>query len=221
MRGVSPSMAQRVVRLVDPADCFRSQSREAARAQLGLPQDRFLILVYGEIAARKAAAELIGALSLRPGFAQAVVVGRSGADLGDSLVQAADGDAKKLATLMIRIDLRVSNDEERQFFEAADAVWVAYHDHPGMSGVLVQAGQMALPVIGCEAGAIGRYCREQRLGLTVEPHRRESILAALDQIASDRAGFAAMGSRGHATFSSFTRARFIEQIGESLTEAEG
>lgn len=210
--------------LVDPADCFRSRPRATARALLGVPADGHLVLVYGEIARRKAVPELIAALSERPGFGRALVVGRSGQDLGTSLLDAVGGDAERLASLMIRIDRRVSDAEERLAFEAADSVWVAYHDHPGMSGVLVQAGQMGLPVFGCAAGAIGLYCRDRSVGLPLEPRDPQSVLAALDRAAADPAAFAALGDNGHAVFRHFTRASFrrtlAQRLGSSVPGAE-
>lgn len=202
--------------LVDPADCFRARSRAEARLQLGLPAHGHLVLAYGEIARRKGVAELIAALSARPTFGRALVVGRTGQDLGDSLLKAVGGDPERLRQLMIRIDRRVSDDEERLAFEASDSVWVAYHDHPGMSGVLVQAGQMGLPVFGCLGGAIGQYCSERGVGIAFDPRSSSAALAALDRASSDPAAFAAMGERGFETFSTFTRAEFKKNLAENL-----
>lgn len=206
----------RLTELSDPADCFRTRGQAAAREQLGLPSQGHLVLVYGEIAWRKAVAELIAALANRPDFGRALVVGRSGQDLGDSLLVAAGGDAARLDAMMIRIDRRVSDDEERLAFEAADSVWVAYHDHPGMSGVLVQAGQMGLPVFGCATGAIGLYCRDRGVGLAFDPADPAATLAALDRAAADPAAFAALGGNGFAAFSGFTRAAFKQKLAGSF-----
>lgn len=184
--------------------------------QLGLPAHGHLVLAYGEIARRKGVAELIAALSARPTFGRALVVGRTGQDLGDSLLKAVGGDPERLRQLMIRIDRRVSDDEERLAFEASDSVWVAYHDHPGMSGVLVQAGQMGLPVFGCVGGAIGQYCSERGVGIAFDPRSSSAALAALDRASSDPAAFAAMGERGFETFSTFTRAEFKKNLAENL-----
>lgn len=216
--------ALQLTELVDPADCFRIRSRAEARVLLQLPAECHLVLVYGEIARRKAVAELLAALSMRPTFGKVLVVGRSGRDLDDSLLAAVGYDRALLERLMIRIDRRVSDDEERLVFEAADSVWVAYHDHPGMSGVLVQAGQMGLPVFGCAAGAIGLYCRDRSVGLPLEPRDPRSVLAALDRAAADPAAFAALGGNGHAVFRHFTRASFrrtlAQRLGSSAPGAE-
>ena len=141
-------------------------------------------------------------------FGRALVVGRSGQDLGSSLLDAAGGDPARLDQLVIRIDRRVSDAEERLVFEAADSVWVAYHDHPGMSGVLVQAGQMGLPVFGCRAGAIGLHCREHGVGIAFDPRDPAAAIAALDQAGADPAAFAALGVNGYEVFRHFTRAGF-------------
>ncbi len=213
-RAAIEGTALRLTELVDPADCFRTRPQAEARALLGLPAEGHLVLVYGEIARRKAVAELLAALVLRPAFGRALVVGRSGQDLGDSLPAAVGHDLPLLERLMIRIDRRVSDDEERLAFEASDSVWVAYHDHPGMSGVLVQAGQMGLPVLGCSAGAIGMYCRDQAVGLPVDPRSGDQVLAALDRISADPSAFAALGANGYAVFRHFTRETFKRSVAE-------
>lgn len=213
-RAAIEGTALRLTELVDPADCFRTRPQAEARALLGLPAEGHLVLVYGEIARRKAVAELLAALALRPAFGTALVVGRSGQDLGDSLLAAVGQDRPLLQRLMIRIDRRVTDEEERLAFEASDSVWVAYHDHPGMSGVLVQAGQMGLPVLGCAAGAIGMYCRDQAVGLPVDPRSGDQVLAALDRISADPSAFAALGANGHAVFRHFTRETFKRNLAE-------
>lgn len=213
--------ALRLTELVDPADCFRTRPRAEARTLLGLPVDGHLVLVYGEIARRKAVAELLSALALRPTFGRALVVGRGGQDLGDGLLRAVGHDRQRLDQLMHRIDRRVSDAEERLVFEAADSVWVAYHDHPGMSGVLVQAGQMGLPVFGCSGGAIGMYCRDRRVGVPLDPGVVEAIIGVLDEVSADPLAFAAMGANGHDVFRHFTRAEFKRKLVDSTPSGIG
>ena len=43
-------------------------------------------------------------------------------------------------------------DEENMVFSAADVVWLGYQGHYHMSGVLVQAGVMGLPVVASDEG---------------------------------------------------------------------
>lgn len=206
----------RLTELADPADCFRTRSPAEARARLGLPEQGHFVLVYGEISRRKGVAELIAGLAACPGLGQALVVGRGNPDLGDSLREAAGGSEERLNQLMIRIDRRVSDVEERLVFEAVDSVWVAYHDHPGMSGVLVQAGQMELPVFGCATGAIGKYCRERGVGIAFEPGDAGQVATALLQIKLEPLKFAAMGKNGFETFKHFTRAGFKKALVDAI-----
>lgn len=217
IRSAAPGQPDRVVRLVDPADCFRLRSKAEARKLLGLPQEARLILAYGEISARKGVVELLRALAARPGFAQALVVGKGGAGVDQILNQAVGGERRLLEQLMVRIDRRVSDEEERLFFEASDAVWVAYHDHLGMSGVLVRAGQMALPVIGSRGGAIGAYCDQEKVGVSVDPGNIGSIIEWFDRIAADPDSFNRLGQNGYRTFASFTKKQFARQLADTLS----
>ncbi len=204
----------RITELVDPANSFRTREKSEARSVLGLPAETHLILVYGEIARRKAAAELLAALRMRRSFGRALIVGRSGDDLEDSFMKAVDGDRMLLDELMIRIDRRVTDAEEQLLFESSDSVWVAYHDHPGMSGVLVQAGQMRLPVFGCSSGAIGMYCMKENVGISLDPQTVENVVRALDIAAFDPHTFLSMGENGYSVFKNFTRPAFRKMLAE-------
>jgi glycosyltransferase involved in cell wall biosynthesis len=110
--------------------------------------------------------------------------------VGPDLAPVLDGpDARRLRSagrLKERLGFQTLVDEGR-LFAAADAVWMGYRGHYTMSGVLVQAAAMGLPVISCAEGLIGWWTRKYAAGEVVDPDDAPAVVNAIGRLSSDRA----------------------------------
>ena len=74
---------------------------------------------------------------------------------------------KKNKPILIPSAQSINSAVEQMAFSATDIVWLGYHDHYAMSGVLVLAGKSKKVTIATNDGLIGWHTRQKRLGLTV------------------------------------------------------
>jgi len=211
IKAIINNRSSRLTLLPDPASCFRVNNKQTARKLLNLPAEPKLILVYGKIAAPKGVLELLRAIKQMNGNVQALIVGEGVATI-DAEMLAEAGSDNIFGKIAIRRNIRVSMDEERLYYEAADIVWVGYHNHLGMSGVMVQAGQMKLPIIGCNQGAIGYYCNNYNIGLSISPTNSNEIISVIKLLISDQAKSEIMGENGYRVFSKHTPQYFMDSL---------
>jgi len=153
-------VAGKVVLLPDPSDPPRRMDRAAARAALGLPAGALVVLLFGDIEARKGVATMLE---------WAADTGRA-ADVHVVLAGTIDEEARTFvsgeAAARLReadrchiIDRYVAADEDALLFSAVDWVWLAYQDFELMSGVLIKAAQYGCVVLFRDVGLIGRFAR--------------------------------------------------------------
>jgi glycosyltransferase involved in cell wall biosynthesis len=75
-------------------------------------------------------------------------------------------------------------------------VWLGYRDHYVMSGVLVQAGSMGLPVVACNTGLIGWLTHKYELGLTVPIDNVDAVTKTIAQLSPPSRVSTAYGENG-------------------------
>ncbi|GLU30534.1 glycosyltransferase [Trinickia caryophylli] len=165
--------------LADPFPDARADDPARARARLGLPPGRYL-LVYGAITDRKGIRELVAALECMDEAPTLVVAGEQDAQIREFL----GVHAGRLTPAPVVMDSFVTNETELDLFSACDAVWLGYKGHYGMSGVLVQAYRFRRPVIATAEGLIGWFCRDGSLGPVIDDLSPESIARAIDRALS-------------------------------------
>ena len=166
--------------LPEPAALSDSPDSMTAKRQLGLPEQRKLILVYGAITVRKGVFELLKALQ-RPDFPENVDVlfaGKLSDDVNDALMLPANAElfARERLRLLNRF---ISKDEEPVLFSASDIIWLGYRQHYNSSGVLVQAASAGRPVIACREGVIGWQTKRHNLGAVVSPSDSDALIEAI------------------------------------------
>ena len=209
--------AEKIVYLPDPAQHQKSLDREYARSSLGIRRGAAVILVYGGIRERKGVSELLTALGTLRGNQEVdvIIAGRQSKGVRKSI------DSPEFAPLVAggqlhQIDRFLNVEEELLVFSAADIVWLGYRDFYMMSGVLVQAGQMSLPVIATSDGLIGRLTKTHGLGLVVDVRDSCEVRKAIELLTASSALRTELGKNGKKIFSAHTVCNFVDTIFRSL-----
>jgi glycosyltransferase involved in cell wall biosynthesis len=149
--------------LPDPWDGDFSLSQEEARAKLGIPMDRYVLLHYGIGDRRKGLHLSVRALSESPAEESLFLlcVGKVSQD-PEMLKELRTLEKRKRALVLNHY---VSDAEESLCFCASDAVLLTYLQHFGSSGVLSLAAAAGKMVIASNEGLVGRRVRKHQLGL--------------------------------------------------------
>lgn len=209
--------------LPDPSPDVRPIPQSAARAQIGTPAEK-TILVYGAVSLRKGIEALLQACAQAAQPLFVIIAGQQDAQARALLA----AFMPQLRTRVLQIDGFISPELETQLFCACDAVWLGYEGHYGMSGVLVQAYRFGKPIIASPEGLIGWFARRERLGPVLADRSAAAVLAAIDEALRGTHGATAQiplahagtqGRDGHSVLAHHTVADFKQVILQTLAGA--
>lgn len=214
-----PRLAGRVVHVPDPVSMAAPVEREWARNRLGISGDQCVVLVYGLIDERKRLDKLLGALSQAhcTNSVGVLIAGRQSSAVKE-LLKSAEVQRLFDAGRLHQLDEYLTPDSEVSAFAAADIVWVGYRQHFTMSGVLLQAGHMTLPVIACEEGLIGWITRQHQSGVVVDADDTKSIALTLTELCQDPGLRARLGAAGQRLAAEHTIERFAGELLDQIEE---
>jgi glycosyltransferase involved in cell wall biosynthesis len=171
----------------DPIDVSgHAASQQDCRARLGLPQERLILLFFGNMLGSKGPDVLLQAVNLLP---PEVVVVFAGDPRGNkSLLDARRHFGRHSIDGRVRLDLgRVPDDLVPVYFQAANAIVLPYRrSYIGTSGVLQHAAWAKKPVIAADVGEIGDLVRRHGLGLLAEPEDAQQLADAIKQYLKER-----------------------------------
>jgi teichuronic acid biosynthesis glycosyltransferase TuaC len=156
-----------------------------ARAQLGLIDDRVIVLFVGRLVAAKGVRELVDAILARGDRFLGVLVG-DGPERGYG---GADG---RSASCLRYPGLQPLNAVAR-YMSAADVLVLPSYSE-GLGSVLVEAGSLGLPVIASAVGGIPGLIGEDR-GVLLDEVSSGGIGAALDAFERGRSAASAAAAR--------------------------
>jgi glycosyltransferase involved in cell wall biosynthesis len=164
--------------------CVPSEAERAEiRSRLGLPLDRRVFLLLGDISARKGIWKLVESASgLAPEDAArccVAIVGRADEKLERRLEARIDDITASRPIEVVRRNAYVGEAELGDWFIAADVVLAPYIHHIGPSGSLLYAAAHRKPVISTGLGAMGKLVREYRLGMTVNSKSADELRCAM------------------------------------------
>lgn len=213
MRETQLRLSKRLYYLPDPAKLEGTISKEEARRGLGIPSGAIVILVYGTIDLRKGIDALFRAImsNVFPADLHVIVAGQQGEE-GHAFL-----DSKKVQSLsslgrVHQLNKFLSEEEEYTVFKASDIVWLGYRDHYVMSGVMVQAGKMGLPVIACKEGLIGWMTAINKSGVVVDIYDPAEVYGGIFKLAQDSSFAAECGRNGVVRFEGHTVEAFSKAI---------
>jgi glycosyltransferase involved in cell wall biosynthesis len=161
-------------------------SKNGCRAALGIPNDRVVLLFFGQLREEKGPDILLEAVRSCP---PEVLVLFAGASSGSFAVRDWEKDVKRLGlTGRARFDLGYVPDElVPVYFQAADAVVLPYRrGFLAVSGVLQWAAGARKPLIAADVGELGELVKRNGLGLVVEPENCQQLAGAISRFVRQR-----------------------------------
>lgn len=208
---------QKLVYLPDPAVGQIVRDNENARSVLGIKLSAIVILIFGGISERKGVKELLKAIK-DTGCNENVEILLVGLQTPHirCLLVSQEFEALNKSGRIHQIDKFVNDEEVSLAFKAADIVWLGYRNFDLMSGVLVQAGQMRLPVIATFSGLIGYMVDHYGLGVVVNIRNIIDVQEAVNLLSTNTKLRIEYGENGRKKFTPHTVNHFVETIFDVL-----
>ena len=170
----------------DPRDLFdmdKCPTPEQARAQIGLPPDGKVILLFGQIRQNKGLLTLVEAFArVREAMPRArlLIVGQPHSGLSEALALADRLGAKSGITLVARY---VAQEEVPHYFLSSDVVALPYL-RITQSAVLALALGFRKPLVVSSVGGLPQMVKGCEFARTVPPNDSEALAAAILQLLS-------------------------------------
>jgi glycosyltransferase involved in cell wall biosynthesis len=162
------------------ANRFRPGDRQAARAKLGLPQDRPLVGIVATLRKWKGHRFLVEAVARLPEQVGLVVVGDG--PQRDALEALVDRHAMRA-----RAWFPGNQKDVLPWLHAMDVFALPSYANEGVPQALVQAMLAGLACVTTSAGSIGELARHDATALVVPGQDVEALRAALERLLSDAA----------------------------------
>ena len=209
--------SSRLVYIPDITETKRSMSQEQARRALRISKQGFMVLVYGSLSLRKGIQTLIRAMQDDnfPLDWHLLLAGKQDQNV-QSFLKSPFATKLKIEGRIHQINRYLNADEENMVFSATDVVWLGYQGHYHMSGVLVQAGTMGLPVLACEEGLIGWLTKRYASGIVVSASSPSSVAKAITELSRNKKGAQQYGENGRKAYASHTLENFSKIVLESI-----
>jgi glycosyltransferase involved in cell wall biosynthesis len=172
---------------------YRPGDRRAARAALGLPQERTLVGIVATLRDWKGHEYLIEAFAGLPPGAQLVIVGDG------PRRQILEAFVQKLA-LRERVMFAGNQADVVPWLQALDLFVLPSFANEGVPQALIQAMLAGLPCITTHVGSIAELARHEETALVVPPKDAPAIRTALQELVADEALRKKLGeaARNHA-----------------------
>ena len=164
--------------------CPTEPDRQAARARLGLAQDKVQVLFAGQIVERKGVADLIAAWNmLSPdarGRAELLIAGddlQNGGQYRREMEELANRSGCPARFLGFQKNVA-------DWLLAADMAVVPSHEEP-LGNATLEAMSLARPVVGSEVGGIPEMIVDEQTGLLVPPHDPRRLGESIERLIAD------------------------------------
>jgi glycosyltransferase involved in cell wall biosynthesis len=171
------------------------QERRQARERLGLPGDRVIVTIAGQIIERKGVADLLRAWSFlgeQKARAELYLIGDDLQGQGAYRIQM-EQLAKELSCAAHFAGFQKNVPE---WLVASDLAVVPSHVEP-LGNATLEAMAHALPVLGCAVGGIPEMIVHDQTGLLIPPRSPEQLAEALARLLGDRDLRIRLGQEGH------------------------
>jgi glycosyltransferase involved in cell wall biosynthesis len=171
------------------------QARARARAELGIPADRALVVAAGRLVRKKGFEYLIDAMAGLPG-AHVVIAGAG--DLGEELQARAVGSGVARRAHFLG---DVSQDAVARWFAAGDIVAIpSVRDDSGnvdgLPNTVLEALASGTAVVATAAGGIATVVKHEETGLLVPERDADALGSAIDRLTGDPALRTRLGAAG-------------------------
>ncbi len=162
------ALGRRCRLMPEPVEPIERVEPIAARRRLGLPEDGRYIGCAGFLEPRKGAEQLLAAFDAvpRPRDDRLLLIGRLSSSL-DAMIRERNAPLVRSDRLIV-VDRYLSDQEFGLALSAMDVVGVPYVNHVGSSGIVVRAPVVGRPLLGTDAGWVGRTIGRFALGRTCD-----------------------------------------------------
>jgi glycosyltransferase involved in cell wall biosynthesis len=185
--GIAPERVESVPTGAD-TDRYRPGDRAAARARVGLPQEKLLVGIVATLRSWKGHRYLLEAL---PAGATLVIVG--------------DGPQREALTARVgELGLQSSvifagnQRDVVPWLQSLDVFALPSYANEGVPQALVQAMLVGLPCVTTAVGSIGELAMQEETALVVTPQDVASLRAALQRLVKDEALRKSLGAAARA-----------------------
>jgi glycosyltransferase involved in cell wall biosynthesis len=169
---------------------FKPGDRSAARAQLGLPQDAFLVGIVATLRSWKGHRYLVEAVAGVPGWHLAMVGGGPGADNLRAQTRELNMEA--------RVHMPGNREDVEHWLHAFDVFALPSYANEGVPQAIMQAMACGLPVVTTPVGSIGEIVHDGETGLMVTPQDSSALRTALMRLEADPELRQRLGERARA-----------------------
>ena len=211
---------RKVCYIPDLGQSISLTDRAEARKALGIGEEKRVIVCLGGLGDRKGVPELMAGLANRacPEVAGAMLMGSIDARLAAWL--RSDVPAGLIAGGRVRIQNGIYDRQAlATALSAADAVWLGYRNHLGSSGILWEAAQAGLPVLGRHTGLIAWEIRANDIGETVDIDDPAAVARALTRVLCDEEARCRWRRNGRQSGALHTPSAFGECVVNALENA--
>jgi len=210
----------RLAYLPDPSLEYDLPARGASRAELGIPEQAHLVLLYGSLTARKGVSQLIGAASAPhcPISIHILLAGLQSVEVKQCLQQT-EAMALTVSGRLHVLEQYLDDRLERTMLSATDSMWLGYSKFYGMSGVLVLAVRHSLPCIFTREGVIGYLGRKFALGPEIDPDNIQTAVQALASLTTKPQQYSRPLAEAKQSFAVHSIEYFRSVISETATSA--
>lgn len=210
---------QKVRYIPDLGQSVSLTDRTEARKALGIGEGKRVIVCYGGLD-RKGVPELMAGLAncACPEFVSVMLMGPVDAKLAAWL--RSDVPAGLIGAGRVWIQDGVYDTQDlATALSAADGVWLGYRNHFGSSGILWEAAQAGLPVLGRHTGLIAWDIRANDIGETVNIDDSAAVARALTRVLCDGEARGRWSRNGRQSGALHTPAAFGECVADALENA--
>ena len=205
-----PAFSKHLRFLPGPISFEGDIARHEARNELKIPANAVLVLIYGAVSFRKGFDFLLAATQCLdfPEEVHILIAGVQDQDSSQFLKESQAAQKLMHSGRLHLLNAFLNNKNETMVFAAADIVWLGYRQHYGMSGVLIQAGKLKLPVIACEEGLLGWLTKKHQLGLAIKVSDQKAVAEAVRFLVQNKGASKTFGENGQLFSSEHTPEHF-------------
>jgi glycosyltransferase involved in cell wall biosynthesis len=188
-----------------PFDALAPDTRGAVRAELGIPDDVFLVGCFSRLHPWKGQTVLLDAVARMPDV-HALVVGGA-LFSGEAPYEAELRGRAQLPALAGRVHMLGARDDVPRLLAACDVVVHASLLAEPFGRVIVEAMLAGRPIVATRAGGVPEVVCDGETGVLVPPGDARALREALDALRRDPARVTALARRG----ADHARARFSRE----------
>jgi len=178
-------------------DYVEIQNREESRKRLGLPDDKVILLFFGQIKKVKGVEILLSAIGKlkkkHPNLYTVVAGSVWKADFSEceQIIE------KEQLNNCLRTDIRYISDEEVKYYYSACDICVLPYTDVYQSGVIQLAYGYKKPVIATELPAFTQFVKENITGFLSKPGDAESLALAIEKALQSKRNLNDIGEAGY------------------------